>query len=113
MAKRTKDVTVRFYRAVRGSASGAWPQSGTVEGHIRNKLGLATADPYIEQGDGTYIIENYPNEEAMLHFSISAVRRDNLPLRERGGHTSPLPLPKGDNLAEQAHVIFFPRSAFP
>lgn len=119
--KGTKEVKVWFYRAERSTTTGKWPAGAEPESHIRGKLAKITADPYIELTDGTYIVEPYTaaqqdgasdgkQEKERLHLAVSAVRRDNLPLREHKGLTSPLNLPAGDNLAEQAHLVFLPKS---
>ncbi len=101
----TREVTIRFFRAVRATTDGAWPEDGDVLAKMRRKLHQPHADPYIHVGDDSYIVEQHHDDP--LHLSVSAVRRDHLPLQEHGGRTQPLRLPEGDNLAEQAHVVFF------
>jgi hypothetical protein len=115
-----KDVKVWFYRAERATTSGQWPTGANPESHIRGKLAKISADPYIDLLDGSFIVETYTatsgssgsgeKKNERLHLAVSAVRRDNLPLKEHKGATAPLELPPEDNLAEQAHLVFLPNS---
>jgi hypothetical protein len=81
-----------------------WPKDGNLVGKLRRKVS-ATGETYIELTDSSFIVEHHLDDP--LHVSASTVRRDNLPLRERDGHTSALPLDERDNLAEPTHCVFF------
>jgi hypothetical protein len=104
--KTVKKRTVRFYVAEAATldASG-WPVDGDLVKKIRKKVKATVDSPYIELTDSSFILEHHNDDP--LHVSTSAIRRDNLPLRERDGHTSVLKLDGRDNLAEPTHCVFF------
>jgi hypothetical protein len=101
-----KTCTIRYYRAEQAPvAAGRWPQDGNVARVLNEALDKTPRTPYIDHDGHSFIVERHANSP--LHVSVATVRRDNLPFLERDGHTSALPLPRGDNLAEPTHFVFF------
>jgi hypothetical protein len=106
MSVRSRNCTIRFYRLEPATTDrGGWPENGEVVAKIQRKLANDPMNPYISHHEQQYIVEKH--HARPLHTSVSTVRHDNLPLRERRGHTSALDLASDENLAEPTHVIVF------
>lgn len=101
---RRRICTVRYYRLTRFPDTGQWPADGDGVGALRRAVSNVR-DPYIEHNENHYIVETHNDDP--LHVSVATVRRDNLPLVERQGHTTALHLSEDENLAEPTHLLFF------
>lgn len=115
MARRrvTQAVTVErkifFYRVHVADQRGARPiafDPAPVLAHI-SSLPFTLAGRYWEGPDGKLAC-CWPEEGGPPHkLRLGTIRRTDLPLIERGGTLSPLPIPADSGLAEQTHVVFF------
>jgi len=109
MSRRTKR-TVHFYRV-----HGGFDDDGVVVKYpIRRALQAVESLPfesggnYLEEGDGNVTCCWIDGCDRLPYRArIATVRREALPLLEKGGSLEPLPIDPDAGLAEETHVVFF------